>query len=138
MADVEDPLHGILSDAAHKYWEDPNGHLIVSSIFSPLLVKWVPVLFTYANGATIDHYQYHFLILIQRVAQTAIEWGLAINDDIFAGVVDFSDPQWNGFVNGFVAYFLAQSDDYHSESQLQDVAGSLLKGYHYHFHKSIH
>ncbi|KIK56290.1 hypothetical protein GYMLUDRAFT_248037 [Collybiopsis luxurians FD-317 M1] len=127
MADVEDPLHGILSDAPHKYWEDPNGHLIVSSIFSPLLVKWVPVLFTYANGATADHYQYHFLILIQRVAQTAIEWGLEINDDIFAGVVDFSDPQWNGFVNAFVAYFLAQSDDYCSESQLWDVAGSLLK-----------
>ncbi|KIK58866.1 hypothetical protein GYMLUDRAFT_245649 [Collybiopsis luxurians FD-317 M1] len=122
MGDVEDPLHGILSDAAHKYWEDPNGCLTVSSTFSPLLVQWVPVLFTYANGATTDHYQYHFLILIQRVAQTAIEQGLAINDDIFAGVVDFSDPQWNGFVNAFVACFLAQSDDYCSESQLRDVA----------------
>ncbi|KIK62151.1 hypothetical protein GYMLUDRAFT_994919, partial [Collybiopsis luxurians FD-317 M1] len=53
-------------------------------------------------------------------------------------VVDFSDPQRNGFVNAFVAYFLAQSDDYRSESQLRNVAGSLLEGCHYHFHKSIH
>ncbi|KAJ3870347.1 hypothetical protein F5051DRAFT_434675, partial [Lentinula edodes] len=49
MSDVRDPLHGLLSDAAHKYWEDPNGRLIVTSIYSPLIKKWVPVLFTYAN-----------------------------------------------------------------------------------------
>ncbi|KAH7874864.1 uncharacterized protein C8R40DRAFT_1237469 [Lentinula edodes] len=70
MSDVGDPLHGLLSDAAHKYWEDPNGRLIVTSIYSPLIEKWVPVLFTYANGATIAHYEYHFLILIEGIAAT--------------------------------------------------------------------
>jgi hypothetical protein len=86
MSSVDSPLHGILSDAAHKYWEDPNGRLIVSSVFSPVIQKWVPLLFTYANGATTEHYEYHFLILIEGIIQTASERKIQITDDLFAGV----------------------------------------------------
>ncbi|KAF5365157.1 hypothetical protein D9757_011758 [Collybiopsis confluens] len=85
MTQVDEPLHGILSDAAHKYWEDPNGRLIVSSIFSPLINKWIPILFTYANGATTAHYEYHFLVLIQGIVRTALECSIAITDDLFVG-----------------------------------------------------
>jgi hypothetical protein len=86
MTDMEDPLQGILSDAAHKYWEDPNGRLIVSSVFSPLISKWIPVLFTYANGASAAHYEYHFLNLIQGIVQTALEKNISLEDELFAGV----------------------------------------------------
>lgn len=86
MTGVHDPLHGILSDAAHKYWEEPNGRLIVSSIFSPLIHKWIPILFSYTNGATAAHYEYHFLILIQGINQTAKERGISVTDELFAGV----------------------------------------------------
>ncbi|KAF5379616.1 hypothetical protein D9757_009228 [Collybiopsis confluens] len=137
MTQVDEPLHGILSDAAHKYWEDPNGRLIVSSIFSPLINKWIPILFTYANGATTAHYEYHFLVLIQGIVRTALECSIAITDDLFVGVVDFSDPQRIGFVEAFVSFFLADADNLRTEPQLRNAAAKLLKGCHYHFQKSV-
>ncbi|KIK51992.1 hypothetical protein GYMLUDRAFT_251579 [Collybiopsis luxurians FD-317 M1] len=137
MTEIDDPLQGILSDAAHKYWEDPDGCLIVSSTFSPLIQKWVPILFTYANGATAAHYEYHFLILIQGVVKTALERNISITDELFAGVVDFSDPQHIEFSNAFVGYFLAQPEDHWSETQLHHDAAKLLKGCSYHFQKTV-
>ncbi|KAH7868528.1 uncharacterized protein C8R40DRAFT_1061736 [Lentinula edodes] len=137
MSDVGDPLHGLLSDAAHKYWEDPNGRLIVTSIYSPLIEKWVPVLFTYGNGATIAHYEYHFLILIEGIAATALQKNIPITDSLFASLVDFSDPQRIGFVGAFVTYFQAQASDTRSEKDLQLAGQALIKGCLYHYHKAV-
>ena len=80
------PLNGLLSDAAHKYWESPDGKLIVTSIFNKLMLKWVPVLFTYSDGTTADHYEYHFLILIKSIVREAQEKKIDITDEIFAMV----------------------------------------------------
>ncbi|KAI0689657.1 hypothetical protein BC835DRAFT_1308245 [Cytidiella melzeri] len=37
-----DPVEGIVSDAAHGFWQERNHLLIVSSVYSPLLHCWVP------------------------------------------------------------------------------------------------
>ncbi|KAJ3848744.1 hypothetical protein EV368DRAFT_86271 [Lentinula lateritia] len=137
MSDVGDPLYGLLFDAAHKYWEDPNVRLIVTSIYSPLIEKWVPVLFTYANGATIAHYEYHFLILIEGIAAAALQKNVPITDSLFASLVDFSDPQRIGFIGAFVTYFQAQASDTRSEKDLQLAGQALIKGCLYHYHKAV-
>ena len=80
------PLNGLLSDAAHKYWEFPDGKLIVTSIFNALMLKWVPVLFTYSDGTMADHYEYHFLNLIKSIVKDAMEQNIDIADDTFAMV----------------------------------------------------
>lgn len=80
------PQNGLLSDAAHKYWESPDGKLIVTSIFNVLMLKWVPVLFTYSDGTTADHYEYHFLILIKSIVKEAKERNVDVTDELFAMV----------------------------------------------------
>ncbi|KAF9062287.1 hypothetical protein BDP27DRAFT_1428067 [Rhodocollybia butyracea] len=137
MSGVSEPLGGLLTDAAHKYWDDPNGRLIVTSIYSPLIQKWVPVLFSYANGSTAAHYEYHFLILIESIAEVAAERGISISDEHLVGVVDFSDPERIGFQDAYCTYFLAQPNDPRLEEQLRAAAKKLLKGCLYHYLKAV-
>ncbi|KAF9060912.1 hypothetical protein BDP27DRAFT_1429496 [Rhodocollybia butyracea] len=122
MSGVSEPLGGLLTDAAHKYWDDPNGRLIVTSIYSPLIQKWVP---------------YHFLILIESIAEVAAERGISISDEHLVGVVDFSDPERIGFQDAYCTYFLAQPNDPRLEEQLRAAAKKLLKGCLYHYLKAV-
>ena len=82
----DDPVNGLLSDASHKYWKSPDEKLIVTTIFSPLMLRWVPVLFTYSDGTTADHYKFHFLILIRSIAEEAKAQNVALNDKLLAMV----------------------------------------------------
>ncbi|KAF9071317.1 hypothetical protein BDP27DRAFT_1419113 [Rhodocollybia butyracea] len=137
MSGITEPLGGLLTDAAHKYWEDPNGRLIVTSIYSPLIQKWIPVLFSYANGSTAPHYEYHFLILIESIAEVAADRGISFKDEHLLGVVDFSDPQRIGFEGAYCTYFLAQPNDSRLEVQLRAAAKKLLKGCLFHYIKAV-
>jgi hypothetical protein len=83
VASENNPVAGLLSDAAHKFFADSSAHLIVTSTFSPLIQKWVPVLFSYADGATATHYKLHFTTLIEGIALLASERELPVTDDLF-------------------------------------------------------
>ncbi|KAE9400087.1 hypothetical protein BT96DRAFT_993402 [Gymnopus androsaceus JB14] len=131
------PLNGLLSDAAHKYWESPDGKLIVTSIFNKLMLKWVPVLFIYSDGTTVDHYEYHFLILIKSIVREAQEKKIDITDEIFAMVVDFSIPQCQGLPKAFMQFFLAQVDDIWTADELNAAVSGLLKGCEYYYQKAV-
>ncbi|KAF9060861.1 hypothetical protein BDP27DRAFT_1429567 [Rhodocollybia butyracea] len=133
----DEPVNGLVSDAAHKYWESPDGKLIVTSIFSPLILKWVPVLFTYSDGTTADHYEYHFLFLIRSIVQGAMHRGVNIEEALFAMVVDFSIPQRQGFKQSYVSFFLALPSDSRSKEELEEAADRLLKGCEYHYDKAV-
>ncbi|KAF9063257.1 hypothetical protein BDP27DRAFT_1427070 [Rhodocollybia butyracea] len=115
------PLGGLLTDAAHKYWDDPNGRLIVTSIYSPLIQKWVPVLFSYANA-----------LLRWQLREASPS-----SDEHLVGVVDFSDPEQIGFQDAYCTYFLAQPNDPRLEEQLRAAAKKLLKGCLYHYLKAV-
>lgn len=83
---ADENVNGIVSDAAHGFWQDRNALLIISSTFSPRLRCWVPGIFSYANGATTEHYRLHFLALFQGIAHEARERGISVSDSLFANV----------------------------------------------------
>ena len=90
-------------------------------IVSPLHC-WVPVLFSYTNGASALHFKHHFLTLFRSIALQAESKMVAVKDHLFAGVstkcshglplaslhtiyfriqvMDFSDAERNGFIEG--------------------------------------
>ncbi|KIM72100.1 hypothetical protein PILCRDRAFT_16455 [Piloderma croceum F 1598] len=92
---LEGAANGLISDAAHRFWLNHNSILIVTSCHSPQLFCWVPVIFTYSNGSSAEHYKLHFLALLQSICHEAEKREVPITDDLFAGVVDFSEADFN-------------------------------------------
>jgi hypothetical protein len=78
------PLEGMLTDGAHKYWSDPNAVLITTTTFCPGIDRWVPCMFSFADGVTTEHYQWHFTAVIKSIVEAAIEHNVVITDDLFA------------------------------------------------------
>jgi hypothetical protein len=78
------PLEGMLTDGAHKYWSDPNSILITTTTFCPGIDRWVPCMFSLADGATAEHYKYHFTAVIESIVEAAQEYARPITDDMFA------------------------------------------------------
>jgi hypothetical protein len=83
---LEGPVNGLISDAAHGFWQNRTSILIVTSCHSPHLFCWVPVIFTYSNGSSAEHYKLHFLALLQSVAHEAEKEKVVVTDELFAGV----------------------------------------------------
>ncbi len=86
QSDIDDALNGLLSDAAHGYWSVGHYLLIVTSVFSDVLAFWVPGLFTVSNGATAEHYRYHFKGVLESIAEVAEAKDISVYDEMFAGV----------------------------------------------------
>lgn len=82
----DEPVNGLVSDAAHGFWSNRNSLLIITSCHSPLLFCWVPVIFSYSNGSSAEHYKLHFLALFQSIAHEAASQGVELKDEMFAGV----------------------------------------------------
>jgi hypothetical protein len=83
---LDGPLNGLVSDAAHGWWRERTSLLVITSAYSPQLLAWAPGIFSYINGASAEHYKYHFLALFQSIAHEADYRGLKVTDDMFAGV----------------------------------------------------
>lgn len=81
-----DPVNGIVSDAAHGFWRERNHLLIVSSVYSPLLQCWVPSIMSFSNGASAEHYKYHFYALFESIARQALRKGVGLERHHFSGV----------------------------------------------------
>ncbi|KAL0575318.1 hypothetical protein V5O48_006647 [Marasmius crinis-equi] len=58
---------GLVSDAAQKWFADRSSCLITTSVYSPDIQRWVPGIYSYANGETAIHYEYHFLALMRSI-----------------------------------------------------------------------
>ncbi|KAJ3884668.1 hypothetical protein GG344DRAFT_71155, partial [Lentinula edodes] len=108
-----EPVNGIVSDAAHGFWRGQNSLLITSSIYKAELHCWIPVLFSYSDGASSEHYTHHFLIL------------------------DFSQAEQGGFMAAFVAFWMQQPENERSEDELYRAAEVLLQGCEEHFRASV-
>ncbi|TFK34966.1 hypothetical protein BDQ12DRAFT_612483, partial [Crucibulum laeve] len=134
---MHDAVNGIVSDAAHWFWSDPQNLLIVSSTYCLSLCCWVPGMITYSNGATEEHYCLHFLSLFKTIAQEAGDRDIEITDGLFANVVDFSEAEHSGFILAFVDFWMTQDGNKCSEDELKNAAGALLKGCQQHFRSQI-
>ncbi|KAJ3861183.1 hypothetical protein EV359DRAFT_66693 [Lentinula novae-zelandiae] len=166
-----EPVNGIVSDAAYGFWRERNSLLITSSIYEAELHCWIPVLFSYSDGASSEHYMHHFL---PKAVQSSSEhfpavkapradfdfcfgcfrrWralssqypcsdacqanGVTITDQYFIGILDFSQAERGGFMAAFVAFWMQQLENEHSEDELYRAAEVLLRGCEEHFRASV-
>ncbi|KAF5339687.1 hypothetical protein D9758_014895 [Tetrapyrgos nigripes] len=99
--------------------------------------RWVPCMFSFANGVTTRHYHWHFTSVIKSIFEAALEYDMEIKDELFALVVDFSDAQRLGFISAFVDCFMDWKDNTRTRAELEKAAQELIKGCKYHFEKSM-
>ncbi|KAF4620872.1 hypothetical protein D9613_000021 [Agrocybe pediades] len=131
------PVNGIVNDATHSYWKEKNALLMISSCYCPILFCWLPGLMSYTNGGTEQHFTHHFYALFTTMAQEANKRGIEVTDHIFAGMMDFSQAERNGFKAGFVSFWLSYPDDSRSEEELREAVQRLLKGCKEHWRAAI-
>ncbi|EDR15479.1 uncharacterized protein LACBIDRAFT_321327 [Laccaria bicolor S238N-H82] len=67
------------------------------------------------------------------IAHEAEARGIPITDDLFAGVMDFSEAESSGFTRGFIVFWMAQPDNTRNRQELQVAAEHLLKGCREHY-----
>ncbi len=60
--------------------------LLLPSVFSDVLLFWVPGIFTISNGSTAEHYRYHFKGVLESISEVAEAKEISIYDEMFAGV----------------------------------------------------
>jgi hypothetical protein len=134
---LNEAVNGIITDAAHGYWRMNNWLLIISSVYSRFLCSWTPVLFTVANGGTIEHYRIHFLALFKSLAEECENRGQPVTDNLFGIVVDFSAAEAGGFVAAFVDFWTSYEPTKRTLDELEIAAQALLKGCEQHFRTGI-
>ncbi|KAK0213455.1 hypothetical protein DFS33DRAFT_1377944 [Desarmillaria ectypa] len=130
------PVNGMVSDAAHGWWRKQTSLLIVTSTYSTILMCWVPALFSYSNGASKEHYMWHFYPLFNSMAQQAEKTNTKLTDEVLAQVVDFSEAECSGYLLAFSKFRIRQ-DDSRTQKQLLADGAKLLKGYEQHFHNAV-
>lgn len=79
-------VNGMVNDAAHGWWQDKKALLMVTSAYCPELNCWLPGVLSYTNGASSDHFKYHFLAVFNSIASEAEKRELDVTDRLFAGV----------------------------------------------------
>ncbi|KIK53823.1 hypothetical protein GYMLUDRAFT_63495 [Collybiopsis luxurians FD-317 M1] len=92
-ATIDDPVNGLVTDAAHGYC-----HLCVLCNIG----CWVPRLFTVSDGAMRDHYWHNFLGVFELILDITQQKGIEVKDEMFLMVVDFSDAQMLSFKDAFI------------------------------------
>ena len=80
------PINGFVNDAAHGWWKERNHLLMITSVYSPELACWIPGVMSFTNGASADHFKWHFLALFESIAEEARWCKMTIDDKLFAGV----------------------------------------------------
>ena len=83
---LDGPVNSTINDTAHGWWKEHNSLLMITSAYSPLLFHWVPGVISYMNGASAEHFKYHFIAVFQSIACEADERKIPLDDAIFAGV----------------------------------------------------
>ncbi|KAF8075742.1 hypothetical protein FPV67DRAFT_1648897 [Lyophyllum atratum] len=134
---LDGPINGIVNDAAHGWWRERNYLLMVSSIYCPVLHCWVPGLLSFTNGASADHFKYHFLAVFRSIAEEAAARHVDVTDEFFAGVMDFSEAERLGFIRGFVEFWSTRHDDRRTPDELRKKAEGLLRGCQEHFRAGV-
>lgn len=155
--DLDGPFAlGLVSDAAHGFWNDRNAILIFTSAYSQRLGCWVPVLISYSDGQSADHYQCHFSNLFESLAEYADSEGIPVTKELFAMVrrcfrndqipltyifflqsVDFSSAQRLGYIRAFCDFWKERDENPLSDDELEEIAARLLKGCRQHYSAQV-
>jgi hypothetical protein len=71
---VEERVSGHVTDAAHGFFANDNAILIVTSVFTKILLSWIPILMAYSNGQTSEHYRRYFRVLFNSIRENAASY----------------------------------------------------------------
>ncbi|KDQ61856.1 hypothetical protein JAAARDRAFT_190579 [Jaapia argillacea MUCL 33604] len=144
--DAESARHGIITDGCHDYFKE--GVLLSSVVFSQVLLRWVPVLYTWLGNLDIAHHSPHFDQLFYVIADVCCRvLGFAFDERYFSSIMDFSGSQRGGFIESFVTFMTSRIPGFMSlspESRVLEVkqlrlrAEALIKGCWIHWKRSCH
>lgn len=123
----QEDRHGFVTDANHSYFISDRKYLLVTTTFSTLLKRWVPVFLAYSGGQSEDDYRAYFLHFFERI-RSHMGSKSAIMDEHVAQVsynlsfqcffilrlmcllgpqaADYSQAQRGGFIEGFADWQL--------------------------------
>ncbi|KAH7879467.1 uncharacterized protein C8R40DRAFT_992789, partial [Lentinula edodes] len=127
----------IVSDAAHGFWKKRTDLLIISSVYNERLRCWTPGIFSYADGATSEHYRRHFLAANQIVVEQLEQAKILLSDDKLLTIIDFSQAEREGWIEAFVDIWTSIPSDTRTPEQLRERAQELLKGCREHYRASV-
>ncbi|KAJ3925681.1 MAG: hypothetical protein NXY57DRAFT_948889 [Lentinula lateritia] len=134
---TDDAVNGIVSDAAHGFWKKRTDLLIISSVYNERLRCWTPGIFSYADGATSEHYRRHFLAANQIVVEQLEQAKILLSDDKLLTIIDFSQAEREGWIEAFVDIWTSIPSDTRTPEQLRERAQELLKGCREHYRASV-
>ena len=115
-----------------------------SSLYCPLLKRWILILITVIFKEDKIHYKEHFKYLFQWVDKRC-ESEAKNHDDFYAQVIDFSMAKRRGFIDAFVEHKLKKINlssysqvllDSH-KTHLENEALNYLKGCQEHYQQSV-
>ncbi|EGG04514.1 uncharacterized protein MELLADRAFT_88787 [Melampsora larici-populina 98AG31] len=114
---------GLLSDVTYRFFN--HGYLMTTSMYCEKIERFVPVLLTWMNGLSKDHYKSHFKTLLQQIKDTAKSDEQKNN--LTEQIVDFSQAQKVGFMSAYMEVFNVD----------RDVALSKLHGCSQYFSQAV-
>jgi hypothetical protein len=85
-----DGRHGFITDGNHSFFKG-DGVLLTTTVFSRVLQKWVPVLYTWVQSIDAQHHRPHFRRISSIVIQRLINSSLPFDPKYFAHVSRASD-----------------------------------------------
>src|SRR5215469_11291887 len=88
---------GTITDTTYKFFK--AGFLLTSSIYSPTLQRWIPVVLSFVAREDEGHIFEHFRFLIECLQEVipSCQLSRALDE-----VVDFSQAQSNAFTSAYV------------------------------------
>ncbi|KAJ7754779.1 hypothetical protein B0H16DRAFT_1886485 [Mycena metata] len=162
--EAESGRHGVVTDGCHDFFK--QGILLVSLVFSPILLRWAPILFTWIGRFDEHHHKSHFAQLVYVIAELCTQGlGHAFDErlysavfaffslrtmvilNLFPQILDFSSAQRNGFISAFVEFMcsripgwstLSEQSRRAEASALRTRAEALIKGCFIHWKRSLH
>ncbi|KAF7354491.1 hypothetical protein MVEN_01138400 [Mycena venus] len=144
--EAESGRHGLVTDGCHDFFKE--GILLTSLVFSQVIMRWAPILFTWIGHFDEKHHKSHFDQLVYVIAELRTRGlGYAFDERLYSAVLDFSSTQRNGFISAFVEYMCSRIPGWNTlsaESRSTEAAAlraraeALIKGCIVHWKRSLH
>lgn len=92
---------GGLIYVTYKFFD--NGYLFTTSMFDEVLMRWVPIMFSWIYGLEPAHHKVHFETLLREIQ--ASDLNHSERNALVQQVVDFSNAQKKGFIEAYMGVF---------------------------------
>ncbi|KAF7311182.1 hypothetical protein MKEN_01019700 [Mycena kentingensis (nom. inval.)] len=142
--EAESGRHGIMTDGTFDFYK--QGVLLTSLAFSPILLRWVVVLYTWIGRLDEGHHETHFYRLLRSMVDICVANNIHVEDHLFASILDFSTAQRNGFIEAFISVMITRISGWNELSErsqseqretLRQRAHAVLLGCKVHWQRTV-